>query len=77
MISNKNYSAPAANALLELSNEALEDVMAAVHLWADKRKPPLGSAAGQQAMRLAAEHRRTLKLTASQLHELLARSLIE
>ena len=75
MISNKNFRAPAANPLLELSNEALEDVMAAVHLWADKRKLPLGSEAGQQAMRLAAEHRRTLRLTASQLLELLCAEL--
>lgn len=59
------------NRLLELSNEALEDVMATVHIWCRNCNVAMSCEDGQNALTVAAQHRKNPTLTPSQLLKLL------
>lgn len=63
------------NILLELNDAEIEDVMAAVQIWCRRLGVAMASDRGQEAMRLAATHRRDASLTVRQLLKLFMQEL--
>jgi hypothetical protein len=61
--------------LLALDDDALEDVMGAVYLWCSRHSIAIGSAEGQEAIRLAAGYRDDTKITPEQIVKLLGDQL--
>jgi hypothetical protein len=61
--------------LLSLTNDALEEVMAAVHLWCLRHGITMSTDRGKQALRFAAERRAALHLTSAQLLKMLTQEL--
>jgi hypothetical protein len=57
--------------LLALDDDALEVVMGAVYLWCSRHSIAIGSAEGQEAIRLAAGYRDDTKTTREQIVKLL------